>query len=295
MRLRPPVADDALAVLAVMTARDLADLGSPDYTLEDLRHEWKLSDFDLARDAVVVEAEDHRIVGYAIVRGPGALAMVTPEQEGKGVGSLLLSWAEDRGRELGRAQHRQWIAAGNEPARRLLTGAGYQHQRSYWRMALELVGVVDPGCLPAGLELRSLEVDADAVALHALDAASFSANADYRPETFEVFREEHLGAHDLDPGLSCVVEHDGRLAGFLLARRWRHEGVGFVDILAVHPDYQRRGFGTALLRRAFHGFAAAGLREAQLGVASDNPRARRLYERVGMTTRFQFDTYVRTV
>jgi hypothetical protein len=43
------------------------------------------------------------------------------------------------------------------------------------------------------------------------------------------------------------------------------------------------------------GFASAGLREAQLGVASDNPRALRLYERVGMSARFRVDTYQRPV
>jgi len=39
--------------------------------------------------------------------------------------------------------------------------------------------------------------------------------------------------------------------------------------------------------------AAAGLREAQLGVASDNPRALGLSERCGMTARFSADTYER--
>jgi mycothiol synthase len=68
-----------------------------------------------------------------------------------------------------------------------------------------------------------------------------------------------------------------------------------VDILAVHPDYQRRGLGSSLLRAAFHGFAAAGLREAALGVASDNPRALGLYEGVGMKARHRSDTYARQV
>lgn len=40
-------------------------------------------------------------------------------------------------------------------------------------------------------------------------------------------------------------------------------------------------------------FAAAGLMEAQLGVASDNPNALRLYERVGMSPRLRFYTYER--
>ena len=293
MRFRAPVPDDAPAVIDVLTARELADLGVRVYTLEDLRDEWSLSDFNLATDAVVVEADDQRIVGYAIARSPGAFVVVAPQDEGRGIGAVLLPWAERRERELGHDRHRQWVAASNTRGRDFLLAAGYRLERSYWRMARALEGVVEPVRPPSGFELRPLDVDGDAAALHALDQSSFSANADFRQETFEEFRDEHLGAHDLDAGLSLVARHGEAYAGFLLARRWGDQGVGFVDILAVHPDHQRRGLGSSLLRAAFHRFAAAGLRDAALGVASDNPRALGLYEGVGMTARHRFDTYER--
>ncbi|MFL5863229.1 MAG: GNAT family N-acetyltransferase [Solirubrobacteraceae bacterium] len=81
--------------------------------------------------------------------------------------------------------------------------------------------------------------------------------------------------------------------GFLLARRWQHEGSGYVDLLAVAPTHQRRGLGTALLTRGFADFAAEGLVQAQLGVASDNPGALRVYEAAGMRPRFRFDVFER--
>lgn len=293
MRFRAPVLGDASAVLAVLVARDIADLGAPDYTLEDLLGAWRATEFDLAADALVAVTRDARIVGYAAISGHGTYALVDPDYEGRGIGTRLLDWAERRDRELGRERHRQGLPASDERGRALLVAAGYRTSRSYWRLTRQLHDLGNPEDLPAGVRLRPFDADSDAEAVHALNETSFADNADYRPETFISFRDEHLRAHDLDPTLSCVAEHDGDLIGFLLARRWLDESVGFVDLLGVHPDHRRRGLAITMLKTTFTRFAAAGLNEAQLGVASDNPRALTLYERCGMTPRFRIDTYER--
>jgi mycothiol synthase len=219
MRFRAPVPEDAPAVLAVLTARELADLGVQVYTLEDLRDEWRASEVDLARDARVVESGDGRIVAYATVQRPGSLAAVTPDHEGLGIGSRLLEWTEGRERALGRQLHRQWVAADNVSARALLTRAGYRRARSNFRMTAPLDRVSAPVDPPAGVVLRAVEVDRDAVALHALDDAAFVGFPDYVPESPEEFRDGHLRAHDFDPGLSRVAEQDGNMVGSVLADR----------------------------------------------------------------------------
>jgi mycothiol synthase len=291
--LRAPSLDDAGAVLEVLRERDIADTGEPDYTLQDLLDEWQLSEVDLDEDARVAE-QDGRITGYGIVRRQGTMVAVDPRHESDDVGRALIAWSEERDRQRGREHHRHYVGAGDPHGRERLVRAGYTLLRSYWRMVRDLDGSERPGPAPDGIRMRALDVAADGEAIHRLDDVAFSAVPDYNPSTFEQFRDGHFAAHDLSAELSVVAEaRSGGLAGFALTKVWSAEKVGFVDILAVHPDHQGRGLGSAILRCAFAGYAAAGLREAQLGVATDNPRALRLYEQVGMRQKFRFDVYER--
>jgi hypothetical protein len=88
-------------------------------------------------------------------------------------------------------------------------------------MGLRLEDLLDhPETVPAEMRLRSLDVEQDAVTLHALDDASVAGLAISHPASLQAYREGHLAAHDLDPELSGVAELGGQVAGFLLARRW---------------------------------------------------------------------------
>lgn len=281
-------------MLALLVARCTADIGLPMFRLEEIHDEWRWPDVELSRDALVIEI-DGALAGYAIVHRTGAFAVVAPEHEGRGVGTRLLEWVEQREREREADAHRQFVASTNTRARELLEGAGYRQVRSYWRMARPLDRGVSAVAPPEGVHLRELDPEGDAKALHALDAATFASSPDYIPESYEMFVQQHLRAHDIAPDLSLVA-HDGPdIVGFLVARRWGHEDSGYVDLLAVAPGHQRRGIGTALLTRAFVAFAADGLVQAQLGVASDNARGLRVYEAAGMGPRFRFDVFERSI
>ena len=294
MKLRPADPGDAAAVHALVVARDLADLGAPDSTLADIEQEWRAAALDLTADTVVAETGGG-LAGYAVIRRPGTYAVVDPACEGSGAGTALRRWAEDHDRRSRRLFHRQLVARTNRAGAIHLRSAGYAVLRTYWRMAVDLDGYAAADPPPAGVALRPLDLPGDAPALYDLDAVSFGENADFEPEPFPVFSAEHLGAHDLEPALSAIAEADGRIAGFALTRRRQDTGTGYIDLLAVHPAYRRRGLARTLLTHTFAACAAAGLQAAQLGVASDNPPAMALYEDVGMTPRFGFDAYERPV
>ena len=293
LALRPSSRDDDDDVLRVLAAREARDFGVADFVRGFLINQWRVSKFEPTTDAVVAE-DGGAAIGYAALFDEGAIAFVDPEHERKGAGGKLLSWVERRALKSRRTCHRQLVAGSNERGQALLAGAGYRKVRSVIQMVRALDPPPEPPATPAGVRLDQLNVVADGRAVHAADAASFADNADYREVSFEPFYDEHLSGPGLEPGLSRVARRGEAIAGFTVCRR-HPDDVGYVDLLAVDPSERGRGLGTALLLTAFADFASAGLREARLDVASDNPRGLRLYDRAGMTERVHIDVFEKRV
>jgi mycothiol synthase len=275
--LRHPGPEDADAVLAVIVARDVADLGRPDYTLEDLYADWTMPGVDPTRDAWVVQ-EDERLVGYALLDDRGAaLITVAPDAEGRGIGTALREAAEARALERGEGLVRQYVPVANEPARALLLDAGYWPVHHYFRMRIGLAGAPPPPELP----VRPFDPERDAEAVHALVQEAFSQLEGNVTQPLDAWRAVKIAKQGWDPALWLLSEDTEGLTGAVLCERWEG-GVGYVDSLAVAPRARRRGLGRALLLHAFAALRDDGLEVAELSLQGDNAGAARLYEAVGM-------------
>ena len=79
----------------------------------------------------------------------------------------------------------------------------------------------------------------------------------------------------------------GEIQGFIIIIQ--KEGIGIVDLLAVHPDHKSEGVGGRLLR---HAMMATGL-PFRAGTQSDNKEARILYKRNGFEIKRRQRTYHR--
>ena len=79
-----------------------------------------------------------------------------------------------------------------------------------------------------------------------------------------------------------VAEEDGRVVGWCTVGASRDDDAdGELWGIYVLPEAWGTGAGPALMAAALEALRAAGFREAILWVLSDNPRARRFYEREG--------------
>jgi mycothiol synthase len=283
-RLRPPHDADADAVLALIIARDIADIGMPDFTLDDLRADWATPGVDLEHDARV-SAPNGTIRGYAILLGDDAIVMVHPDAEGEGDGTVLRRWAEARAAERGTGVLRQFAAGSNDRARAHLRAAGYKPAQLYFRLRADLAAVPPAPEAP----LRTFTA-ADEAAVHALIQEAFTEIEGHVHQPLETWRGKTVAKERHDPSLWLLLEDDEGLAGAALGERW-DDGVGYVAELAVATRARGRGHGRTLLLGLFDAFRTAGLAHAELSVHGRNRGALRLYESAGMQPTWQAERW----
>jgi ribosomal protein S18 acetylase RimI-like enzyme len=82
-----------------------------------------------------------------------------------------------------------------------------------------------------------------------------------------------------------VADIDGRAVGFAAVKLHTDRGMGEIYMLAVDPDYQRRGIGSALTQVATDWIREAGLPIAVIDSGGDEGHApaRHVYEKAGYT------------
>jgi mycothiol synthase len=277
-------------VLEVIVASDIADVGEPDFTLDDVRDEWANPEVDLAADSFVVELPGGRLAAYVLCTSHAQDVYVHPQHLGRGIGSALLPIAERRAGEQ-RLPLRQYIPSSNNAAGELLRRNGYRVTHHYWRMTVDLDERPAAPVLPDGIELRPFRLGTDDRAVHALVQAAFSEIEGNIHHGWEQWRVRSIETSSFDPRWWLIAWSGDEIAGVVLSEHWVDDGIGWVGQLAVAPAWRGRGLGRALLLTALTEFFDAGVRRAALSVHGDNDRASRLYESVGMRPEWRHDRF----
>src|SRR3954454_9997947 len=280
---RSATEDDAEAILAVGVARDSADVGHPDWSLDDVREEMAEGD-----EALVVCDPAGTVVAFGFLDGGLARPNVHPEATGRGIGTWLREQLEARARAAGTTELRQDVFGANDAARELLANAGYEVTQLYWRLMRDLDGTEPQPNWPDGAQPRPYSVGDDDQAAHALVEDAFADIPGNVSHGFDEWRSRAFGAQ-FAPDLATVA---GDMAGVALAERWDGGG-GYLSYLAVARDWRGRGLGRALLQATLRNFADAGLKRAVLSVNGRNESATRLYRDAGLTDEFRADRLVK--
>lgn len=278
---RPASLQDAEVVFGVLAAAEQADNGEADTSLEDLVSDWARPSFDVAKDTVVVTDSDD-VVAYADEFGQRAFVRVHPRVRGRGIGSALLPWTEERARSRGAEWVGQTLSEHETAARALLADHGYVLRWDTWVFQLLLSDDLPAPPPPAaGVTVRALQRPDDDRAVFEVINTAFNEWPDRDPgESFEDWRAANLDRPDTDPGLVFVAADGEAVVGAAVCMQ--DGDVGWIHQLAVARSHRGRGLGSSLLHAAFNEFGRRGLRSAGLSTDS-RTGARDLYERVGMS------------
>jgi ribosomal protein S18 acetylase RimI-like enzyme len=111
----------------------------------------------------------------------------------------------------------------------------------------------------------------------ALDAKNTGRRRD---EYFKLKLQQNLAETGIK--VSLAAEMEGCFCGFLLARVYygefgSPEPVAVLDTFGVHPDFQRRGVGTALMGQLRTNLVGLGVTRLQTEVSWDDPMLLRFF------------------
>ena len=301
-RIRAPKRVDLTAIVDLLNACDVAETGRPDTTAEDVAADWDLPGFELARDAWLAEARDHRLVGYAYTGDQfrtGELeagVWTHPRDAEPDLTRRLLRLAERRAREL--ASRRGYpdptldvfCISTDEAKRDLLLEIGFAMRRTVVRMAIDLEADEREPDTPAGIAVRPLRPGIDDRVVYETMTEALAGHDRRSDEPFAAWQTRLQGRDSFDPGLWAIAWAGDEPAGALIA--YDYGDLGWVREVGVLPAWRGRGIGGALLAHAFAEFRRREQLRVELGVDAEGElRSLGLYERAGMRAAFSYDLF----
>ncbi|MFE6769962.1 GNAT family N-acetyltransferase [Streptomyces fimicarius] len=296
------------AVRLGCAGRDRVDAGSvvegvP--TASEIAASCAASD-DPSVNQVLVEY-DGGVVGYVTVRWweerDGTWLYLhrghlLPEHRGRGVGSTMLAWAEDRIRRLVRQHGTAGTAvlganatACEHDATALLLASGYRRVFSLVELELtDLRTLPDSRPLPPGIRVGAVDRSSYRAAWKAV-VDSYADAAFTETWTYESFLAT------ADPTCWRTAWDGEHLGGVALCSIRRQDPtVGEVEELSVRAESRRLGLGRALLLDGLRCLREHGAETARLYTGTANPhRSYDLYESVGFRRRNEYVRYRKPV
>ncbi|MFN8440285.1 MAG: GNAT family N-acetyltransferase [Caldilineaceae bacterium] len=264
---------------------------------------------DLADTFPEVEARDNpnmllaqvndRVVGYNHVwwrwteetgtRVYLHLGFLLPECRGKGIGSALLHWSQQRIREIVQEEQHQGpmtfatnVSSTEREADQLIQHAGYTAVRRLSDMVLTPLTQLPHRQMPPDVILQPMKSEHYRDIYRAWKDA-FAGIWTSTPESEEDYQEflgDNIKLSSYDPTLNQVAWSQDQVIGFVFSRI--NKGIGTIPEVAVRKEWQRRGIARALMIRALNTLYERGISQVRLFTdAANGQGARGLYEQLG--------------
>jgi mycothiol synthase len=313
VRFRPYRGEEDIASIAEIAQRSF-DAQGIEYLWsreEAARLFAYLNHFNPFKNVLLAEAADD-VIGFVRVHwrqeepGPRIYhhtGHVLPQWQHKGIGLKLLQFAQKRLRTL--AKHHRcngsrffqtWSTDSDTSSKTMLDSDGYQPIRYDFDMLRPLTKEIEPRALPPGLEVRPIQPKDYRLIWEASDEA-FRDHWGYSPATESSYEWWQKG-DSFQPDLWKVAWDGDQVAGMVLnfidhaENKSYGRKCGYTENICIRRPWRRRGLARALLTQSLLMLKEKGMREARLGVDTQNPNgALQLYESVGFKSIKRYTTY----
>jgi mycothiol synthase len=278
---------DAPAVHELVQAAEVADVGEGLMELSDIETDWAMPLVDISRDVILLYDGD-RLVACGEVREERADADVHPDDRGRGIGAALVKWTEqralDRAAPGAAVRIGQTVPEGLDGTRALFASRGYERLWDSWVLRFPPEAELGDPAPPPRTAIRPFRADEEREIYTIVDDA-FSEWEGRESRPFDDWQARTTARPDFDPTLLYVAVVDDQLVGMALGIHF--PGEGWLEQVAVRPEFRGQGIARALLITIFGEFRARG--EHRLGLNTDSRTgALDLYLNLGMILEHTF-------
>jgi ribosomal protein S18 acetylase RimI-like enzyme len=279
---------DVAAIHGLVAACERALHGRPETGADRIAAELALPGLRPEYDTLLVHDVTGGPAGYGWVRGQRARVHVHPAHQGRGLGSALLAWAENRARQAGGDRLAQTVPDTDRAASALLRAGGYGRLVTEWLLQIALPAEPEVPGPPAGITVRPFR-QGDEQAAYRLTEDAFD---EWQPrrKTYAEWARRTVERPAFLPAASPLAFAGDQLVGAVLALDVADHDHGYVERVAVRRDHRDRGIARTLLWEAFRTFHRLGRPVCTLWTHSGTG-ALPLYERLGMTVQRSSTVY----
>ncbi|GHE06191.1 hypothetical protein GCM10010339_45330 [Streptomyces alanosinicus] len=318
-RCRAAALADVAAIHQLVAAYERELYGRPRTGPGRLAAELSLPGLCPESDTLLVHDGAGGPAGFCWVKGRRARVHVHPGHQGRGLGSGLLGWTEDRARSAGGDRLAQTVSDTDHAATALLRAGGYARLVTEWLLEIALPHEPYVPEAPAGISVRPFR-HGDEQAAYRLTEDAFD---EWQPrrKTYAEWARRTVERPTFLPAASPVAFAGDEMVGAVLSLDVQghdggHEGdrdgdaeggaggygegymegymEGYVERVAVRRDHRGRGIARTLLWQAFRTFHRRGRSACTLWTHSGTG-AFALYEHLGMTVRRSSTVYCKAL